>query len=191
MSVFQRAVAAHWEVLEALHGLEDQVLDVAERLADCLDRGGTIFWLGNGGSAADAQHLAAELVGRYEGVDRRALASIALTTDSSVLTSVANDHGFETVFARQIEALARPGDVVVAISTSGDSPNVLAAARTARERGAFTVGLCGRDGGALRGLVDSAIVVPSSSAARVQEAHILIGHVWCEHVDDQARRADA
>lgn len=191
MSVFQRALAAHRELLEALEGLEGQVLDVAERLADCLDRGGTVFWLGNGGSAADSQHLAAELVGRYEGVDRRALASIALTTDSSVLTSVGNDHGFDAVFARQIEALARPGDVVVAISTSGDSPNVLAAARAARERGAFTVGLCGRDGGALRGLVDAAIVVPSSSAARVQEAHILIGHIWCDHVDDHARRADA
>ncbi len=191
MSVFQRALAAHREVLEALPGLEDRVLDVAERMADCLGRGGTVFWLGNGGSAADAQHLAAELVGRYEGVDRPALASIALTTDSSVLTSVGNDHGFEAVFARQIEALARPGDVVVAISTSGDSPNVLAAARSARERGAFTVGLCGREGGALRALVDAAIVVPSNSAARVQEAHILIGHIWCEHVHDHVRTADA
>jgi D-sedoheptulose 7-phosphate isomerase len=181
----------HRATLDAVEACGEDILAVGERFADCLAGGGTVFWMGNGGSAADSQHLAAELVGRYEGVDRRGLASIALTTDSSVLTSVGNDYGFAAIFARQIEALCRAGDVVVAISTSGNSANVLAAVDAAQARGAFTVGLCGGDGGKLARGADLAIVVPSDSPARVQEAHILIGHIWCDYVDEHVRSYDA
>lgn len=182
-----RTLEEHRATLGAIQESADAILAVGERLIECLAGGGTIYWMGNGGSAADSQHLAAELVGRYEGVDRRGLASIALTTDTSVLTSVANDLGFEAIFARQIEALCGPGDVVVAISTSGNSPNVLAGVAAARGRDAFAVGLCGNDGGDLAGAADLAIVVPSDSPARVQEAHILIGHIWCDLVDEHVR----
>lgn len=177
-------------MLDAVEACGDVILAVGRRFVDCLAGGGTIYWLGNGGSAADSQHLAAELVGRYEGMDRRGLASIALTTDTSVITSVGNDLGFEAIFARQIEALCRAGDVVVAISTSGNSPNILAAVAAARARSAFTVGLCGNDGGDLARAADLAIVVPSDSPARVQEAHILIGHIWCDQVDEHVRSDD-
>lgn len=177
-----RALQEHRETVEGLVPLADRIAEAAERLADRLREGGTIFWMGNGGSAADSQHLAAELVGRY-GRIRGALPSLALTTDSSVLTSVANDSGFEQVFARQLEALCGPGDAVVAISTSGRSPNVLAGVRTARRLGALTVGLSGGAGGELARLADLCVAVPSSSVARIQEAHILIGHIWCERLE--------
>lgn len=187
MDRVRRTLEEHRATLEAVEACGEDILAVGRRFADCFDDGGTVFWMGNGGSAADSQHLAAELVGRYEGVDRRGLASIALTTDTSVLTSVGNDFGFEAIFVRQIEALCRAGDVVVAISTSGSSPNVVAAVQAARARGAFTVGLCGGDGGELARASDLSIVVPSDSPARVQEAHILIGHIWCDYVDEHVR----
>ena len=191
MDRVRRTLEEHRATLDAVETRADDILAVGRRFVECLAAGGTIFWLGNGGSAADSQHLAAELVGRYEGVDRRGLASLALTTDTSVLTSVGNDYGFEAIFARQIEALCGAGDVVVAISTSGNSANVLAAVGAARTCGAFTVGLCGGDGGELAGQADLAIVVPSDSPARVQEAHILIGHIWCDYVDEHVRGHDA
>lgn len=190
MDRVRQILEEHRATLDEVEACGDDILGVGQRFVECLAGGGTIYWLGNGGSAADSQHLAAELVGRYEGVDRRGLAAIALTTDTSVLTSVGNDLGFEAVFARQIEALCRPGDVVVAISTSGNSPNILAAVAAARARSAFTVGLCGGDGGDLARAADIAIVVPSVSPARVQEAHILIGHIWCDQVDEHVRRHD-
>lgn len=148
-------------------------------MIDCLARGGRIFWLGNGGSAADCQHLAAELVGRFER-ERKGLASIALTTDTSALTAIANDCGFDQVFARQVEALCRPGDLVVGISTSGNSRNVLEAIRTAVSKKIRTVGLSGRDGGKLTAEADICLVVASNNTARIQEAHILIGHILCD-----------
>lgn len=149
-----------------------------EAIAD----GGKVLWFGNGGSAADAQHLAAEFVNRLD-TERRAFAAIALTTDSSVLTSVANDVGFRYVFARQIEALARPGDVAIGITTSGASENVIEAVRTAAARGVRTAVLTGGDGGAIAQLADLAIAVPSSDTARIQETHIFAGHVLCADVE--------
>jgi D-sedoheptulose 7-phosphate isomerase len=142
-----------------------------------------VLLFGNGGSAADAQHIAAELVGRFLG-ERKALPAIALTTDTSALTAIANDYGYEEVFARQVQALGRSGDVAIAISTSGKSPNVLRAVDTARATGMTTIGLTGGDGGALAGRVDVSLCVSASTLSfRIQETHILIGHVICELVD--------
>jgi len=140
--------------------------------------GGKLMFFGNGGSAADAQHLATELTIRYK-VDRAAIAAIALTTDTSTLTAAANDLGFERVFARQIEALGRPGDVAIAISTSGKSPNVTAALRQAKTMKLITAALGGKSGGDLKGLADHLLVVPSNTTARIQEMHILLGQMLC------------
>jgi len=152
-------------------------------LTECVRGGGKILLFGNGGSAADAQHIAAELVVRYK-TDRAAIAAIALTTDTSTLTACGNDLGFEAIFARQIEALARPGDAAIGISTSGNSPNVLGGLREARLRGARTIGLSGGDGGRMTEVCDSWIAVPSSTTARIQEMHILIGHMLCKALEE-------
>lgn len=163
----------------------DSILAAAELLARTLEGGGKILLCGNGGSAADCQHLAAEFVGRLSReLERRPLAAVALTTDSSFLTAQANDVGFESVFARQVEALGSPGDALVAITTSGSSPNVLAAARAARACGLSTVGLMGA-GGALAALVDVAVRVPSTNAQRVQEAHLSVEHILCDVVEQR------
>jgi phosphoheptose isomerase len=151
-------------------------------IATALAAGRKVLACGNGGSAADAQHLAAELVGRFSG-ERRALAALALTTDSSVLTSLGNDYGFDRVFARQVEAHGRAGDVLVAISTSGASPNVIRAVETARALGLVTIGLTGRDGGELGRIADVHLNAPSSSTPRVQEAHATLLHVLCALVE--------
>jgi D-sedoheptulose 7-phosphate isomerase len=165
-----------------------QIVEAALLISDCLAAGGKLLLFGNGGSAADAQHLAAEFVGRFV-VERPGLAAIALTTDSSILTAVANDYGFERVFARQIEALARAGDVAVGISTSGNSANVLAAIKQAANKNLKTIGLSGRDGGFLAKASDVSITVPAANTARIQECHIAIGHIWCELVEfDQCLR---
>lgn len=140
--------------------------------------GGTLIFFGNGGSAADAQHLATELTVRYQS-NRRAIAAIALTTDTSALTAAANDFGYETVFARQLEAIGRPGDLALGISTSGRSPNVVRALEVARERGLTAAALTGGDGGVLAGLADPLIVVPSHRTARIQEMHITLGQMLC------------
>jgi len=138
--------------------------------------------MGNGGSAGDAQHLAAEIVGRFK-LERRGLPAIALTTDSSILTAIGNDYGFEQVFRRQVEALAAPGDVVIGISTSGNSPNVLAALTLAREIGCRTIGLLGRDGGTILPVVDLDLTVPSQDTPRIQEGHITMIHILCDLVE--------
>jgi D-sedoheptulose 7-phosphate isomerase len=151
-------------------------------IEDGVRAGGKLLLFGNGGSAADAQHIAAELVIRYK-ADRAAIAAIALTTDSSALTACGNDLGFDAIFARQIEALARPGDGVVAISTSGNSPNVLAGLIEARRRGARTVGLTSGAGGKMTEFCDATIAVPSKVTARIQEMHILIGHMLCKALE--------
>ena len=156
---------------------------VAGRMADVLRRGGKLLFFGNGGSAADAQHLSAEFVNRFLR-DRGPLAAMALTTDTSALTSIGNDLGFDQVFARQVEALAHPGDLVVAISTSGNSPNVLRGVEAARRLGCGTVGLTGGSGGLLAGAVDEAFVVPSTETPRIQETHITLGHALCALVDE-------
>jgi D-sedoheptulose 7-phosphate isomerase len=161
------------------------LLEVGGKIAAALRAGGKVLVFGNGGSAADAQHLAAELVGRFR-AERAALAALALTTDSSVLTALANDFGFDSVFRRQVEALGRPGDVAFGISTSGRSPNVLEAMRAARARGLVTVGLTGGGGGSLRGLVDHLIDVPHADSQRIQEVHAMDVHVVCQVVEEGA-----
>jgi D-sedoheptulose 7-phosphate isomerase len=161
--------------------------EVAFRLAAALRHDRRIFFFGNGGSAADAQHLAAELVGRYR-CERPGLPAMALTVNTSSLTAIANDYSFDSVFARQIEALGSAGDVAVAISTSGTSRNVLAAAEAAKGKGLMTVGMTGRTGGQLRGIVDWCLCIPSDETPRVQECHILVGHILCEIVETELFR---
>ena len=155
---------------------------MAHTIADCLKRGGTLFFMGNGGSASDSQHLAAEFVGRYE-KERRALRAIALTTDTSILTAVGNDYGFERIFERQIEALGKKGDVIFAISTSGNSKNILKGVHKAKEMNLFTIGFTGGTGGELKSLADLVFVVPSKKTSRIQESHIMVGHILCELVE--------
>ena len=158
--------------------LVSRIAEFSERAAMAIQSGGKILFFGNGGSAADAQHLAAELVVRLR-TDRRGLAALALTTNTSILTAAANDYGFERIFSRQIESLAGPKDVLVAISTSGASANVLRGAEAGAERGAFVVGFTGESGGELAKKVSLLINVPSEDAQRIQEAHITIGHIAC------------
>lgn len=174
------------EHLETIQKLIDETLSQIHQsgqlICETLTSGGKVLLCGNGGSAADAQHIAAELVGCYE-KQRRSWPAIALTTDTSALTAVSNDLGYEQVFARQVMGLAQPGDVLIAISTSGKSKNVLRAAEVARERGCKVIALTGATADPLASCCDITVAVPSTRTARVQEAHITIGHVWCEMVD--------
>jgi D-sedoheptulose 7-phosphate isomerase len=181
-SVFSGAIAEHLSIIEQLDAQQEAFERAAIRMTECLLQGQKILWCGNGGSAADAQHLAAELMGRFRS-DRRALPSIALTADTSVLTAIANDCGFADVFDRQLEALCKPGDVVVGLSTSGKSRNVCAALDRAREVGAFTVAMTGERGRHMASLADVWLCVASSDTARVQEGHILLGHILCEWLE--------
>ena len=158
------------------------IVRAAAVITESLKSGGKVLLFGNGGSAADAQHLAAEFVGRFA-MERKALPAIALTTDTSILTAVGNDYGYEHVFVRQVQALGRPNDVAIGISTSGKSPNVVEAIRTARAAGLRTIGLAGNDGGPLAAAAEIAVVVPSRVTARIQECHIAVGHVLCELVE--------
>jgi len=173
------AIAAHENVRR---GSVQPVVDAAAAIVEALGRGGKVLLFGNGGSAADAQHVAAELVGRFERV-RRPFAAIALSADTSVLTAIGNDEGYERVFTRQIEALGRDGDVVVAITTSGRSPNVVNALEAVRKRAYRTIGVTGRDGGKVAGLVDIHVNVPSDSTARVQEVQRTLLHAICDLVE--------
>lgn len=184
MSVFLEALAEHRRVVDRLPQLDEPLQRAIDACARALQRGAKLLLCGNGGSAADCQHIAAELVGRL-GDERRALAAVALTTDSSALTAIANDYGYEQVFARQIEALGQRGDVLIAISTSGRSASVLAAVQAARTRDLGTIALAGKDGGALAAACDIALVVPSDVTARIQEAHGLIGHALCFGIERQ------
>lgn len=159
------------------------IQEAAEAITTCLRSGGKLIAFGNGGSASDAQHLVAELVGRYL-TDRQALAAVALTVNTSSLTAIANDYGFEAVFARQLQAIARNGDVVLAISTSGNSPNILLALETARRLGLPRIGLTGQSGGKLRSEVEICIAVPSTSTPRIQECHALIIHILCGAIEE-------
>ena len=168
--------------------LIETVTKVGEEMVRALRNGNKVLFFGNGGSAADAQHLAAEFVGRFE-LERRALPAIALTTDTSALTAISNDYGFESVFARQLEALGSPGDIAVGISTSGRSPNILGGIRAAKKAGAITVGMTGFCGNELSACADYCICVPSDRTARIQEAHILIGHILCKIVDESFPQA--
>ena len=164
-----------------------RIAEVAKLMVDCLKSGGKLLFFGNGGSAADAQHLAAEFVGRFA-MERQALAALALTTDASILTAVGNDYGFDQIFSRQIQGLGQPDDIAVGISTSGNSPNVIAGIQEASKLRLKTVALAGKDGGALAKAADFPIVVRCANTARVQECHIAIGHIFCELVEMELTR---
>lgn len=175
--------AAHSRVMaEVERQLAGQIAAVVDLLADALERGRKVLVMGNGGSAADAQHFAAEIVGRFR-LERRALPAIALSTDTSILTAVGNDYGFDQIFRRQVEAHAEAGDVVIGISTSGSSNNVYGALLLARDRGCRTVGLLGRDGGTIAALADIPLTIPAEETPRIQEAHVTIIHIICELVE--------
>lgn len=181
--LFDEACAAHAATLAATAKALRRPFDSLVRLCSrSVRNGGKIVFFGNGGSAADAQHLAAELTVRYQR-DRSPIPALALTTDTSVLTAIGNDLGFDQLFSRQINALCRPGDVCVALSTSGESENVVVGLRAAHERGCFAAGFTGRAGGRMVDLADPLLIVPSESTARIQEMHILLGHVLCEALE--------
>lgn len=169
---------------DLLHQGIDKIIEIANCIAQCLKKGGKVIFFGNGGSASDCQHLAAELVGRFK-KDRKALAALALTVNTSVLTSLANDYGYDVVFSRQIEALAQKNDVVIGISTSGKARNVILGIKQAKKMGLPAIILTGGDGGELAKLADIALVIPSQVTARIQEAHITIGHIICEIIEQQ------
>lgn len=181
-NLFQNNLREHLALIETLPRLENEIGRAGALIGEALAAGGKLMLCGNGGSAADSQHIAAELTGRFIH-ERRPLAALALTTDTSALTCIANDYSYEDVFARQVSALGARGDCLIGLSTSGNSPNVIKAVEAARGIGLHTIGLLGRDGGALRALCDVAIVVPSATTARIQEAHILIGHTLCGMVE--------
>lgn len=173
-------LAGQRQVLERMETeLAGLIATAAETMADALSSGKKLLIMGNGGSAADAQHFAAEIVGRFK-MERKALPAIALTTDTSALTAIGNDYGFDRIFSRQVEAFAKPGDVVVGISTSGNSPNVALALQSAKDAGCITVALLGKDGGAIKKLADLALIIPSNDTPRIQEGHITTIHIMCD-----------
>jgi D-sedoheptulose 7-phosphate isomerase len=163
--------------------LSSEILDAAQKIQGRLEAGGKLLLMGNGGSAGDAQHIAAELVGRFK-KERKAIPALALTVDTSSLTALGNDYGFDTIFERQVEALANKNDTVIGISTSGNSENVVRAVNKANSIGAFTIGLLGNDGGKLKDAVNLPIIIPSNDTARIQEVHITIGHIICEIIEE-------
>jgi D-sedoheptulose 7-phosphate isomerase len=167
---------------ELLRSYVGEIVEIADLIIDCLKKNGKVILFGNGGSAADAQHIAAELVGRFK-KDRTALAAVSLTVNTSVLTSLANDYGYEIVFAKQIEALGEKNDIAIGISTSGKAKNVAAGIKQAKKMGIKTVALSGGDGGDIAKLADLSLLVPSRVTARIQEAHITIGHIICELIE--------
>ncbi len=182
-SLTGESLRSHISVFEKLISEQSNRIDDCGRIIlETLTSGGKIMLCGNGGSAADAQHIAAELIGRYES-ERRALPAIALTTDTSALTALSNDYSFERVFSRQVEGLANPGDLLIAISTSGNSPNVIRAIMAARNRGCKVIGLTASGGKKMAALCDACVMVPGAKTSRIQEAHIAIGHIWCELID--------
>jgi D-sedoheptulose 7-phosphate isomerase len=184
------AIARLRDCASVMQGLLDSeeymkaLVAVADAMTKCLRSGNKILFLGNGGSAADAQHLAAELSGRFLR-ERPSLSGWALTTNSSAMSAIGNDYSFDDVFARQIQGIGSPGDIAFAISTSGNSPNVLKAVGVARDKKLIAIGLAGKSGGKLRGLVDHCICIPSDQTPRIQEAHIVTGHILCELIDEE------
>jgi D-sedoheptulose 7-phosphate isomerase len=181
-SVFDQAIAEHLMVINSLREQQPLLQRIAEKMTSAILAGHKVLWCGNGGSAADSQHLAAELMGQFRR-ERRGLPSIALTTDTSILTAIANDYGYERVFERQVEALCTEGDVLVGISTSGSSKNVCAALKSARKSGAFTVAFTGQGGGAMASVADITLSIASKDTARIQEGHILCGHMLCDWIE--------
>lgn len=183
--LLESSILEHQEVMEEVRRkLKNEIEVIGVKCKNALNRGNTIFFMGNGGSAADSQHLAAELVGRFV-KERKGLPAIALTTDTSILTAIGNDYGYEDVFRRQVEALVKENDIVIGITTSGNSTNIVKAVSRAKDTGAITIGLTGKDGGKLKEICDHCLVIPSNNTARIQEAHILIGHIICEMIDEE------
>lgn len=179
----ERAIVSHIELAKIINSqFSGTIANIATLLIDSVKDGGALLWCGNGGSAADSQHLAAELLGRFK-QNRRAIRSMALTTDTSVLTAIGNDFGYEFIFSRQVEGVARKGDVLIGISTSGNSENVLQAIRLAKDMGLKTVALLGNEGGVIASEVDVALVIPSPDTAHIQEMHIMVGHILCDLVE--------
>lgn len=162
--------------------LNSEINKFIEKCEKCIEDNNTIFFMGNGGSAADSQHLAAEFIGRFK-KERKSIPAIALTTDTSILTAIGNDYGYDEVFRRQVDGLVKNGDLVIAISTSGNSKNIILAAELAKQKGAYVIGLLGKDGGKLKNICDTSIVIDTNDTARIQEAHIMIGHIVCEAVE--------
>ena len=181
--LIKKHILEHSAALKSIFELGGSIEKVANIFIHCLENDGTIFWCGNGGSASDSQHLAGELVGRFVD-ERKPLKSIALTADSAVMTCIVNDYGYEHIFSRQIEALGSKGDVLVGITTSGNSKNVLNAFEVAKQKEVTTIGLLGKGGGRAASLAKHSIIVPSESTARVQEMHILIGHILCDLIEE-------
>jgi D-sedoheptulose 7-phosphate isomerase len=179
---FEKTIEEHLHVIESIRTLLPTLERIASVMSQAILDGKKILWCGNGGSAADSQHLAAELVGRFKR-ERRALPSIALTTNTSILTAIGNDYGYEHVYRRQVEALCRTGDVVVGISTSGNSRNVYLALEAARELGAQAIAFMGKSGGTMAEIAHIALQIPSIETPRIQEGHILCGHMLCDHVE--------
>lgn len=180
--IFITELLAHQRCFNDLAQIKVQADAIGQKLAEVIVSGGKVMVCGNGGSAADAQHFAAEVVGRLM-IDRPAAPAVALTTDTSILTAIANDYGYDAVFARQVAALAKPGDALIGISTSGNSPNVINAVNQARALHVLTIGLTGNSGGDLASAADAAVTVPSSSTQRIQEAHIFILHCWAMAIE--------
>jgi D-sedoheptulose 7-phosphate isomerase len=183
-TLIEKSVKESIKVKESLIEATDTILLIAQWILDTIDREGKILLCGNGGSAADSQHIACELVGKLT-KERQGLPAIALTTDTSILTAVSNDWEFDRVFSRQVEALGKGGDLLIAISTSGKSKNILQAVEKAREKGIKTVALTGFDGGALKDLADLSLVIPSRDVQRIQEAHITVGHILSDIVEQE------
>jgi len=184
-NIINGLIEKHIETIEKLKDYNSTIKEIASLFINALKNGNKIIFFGNGGSAADAQHLSAELVGKFKKTKRRPLASIALNTNTSIITAVGNDFGFKDIFSYQIDALAKKGDIAVGISTSGNSENVISAILKAKENGITTVGFLGRDGGQLINHVDIYLLVNSNDTARIQETHILAGHIICEIVDNE------
>ena len=182
-NIIQQHLTEHLSVASQIESLKAQIQSIAQTLIQALKDHKTIFWCGNGGSASDSQHLAGELIGRFVG-DRKPLKSIALNADSAVMTCIVNDYGYEHIFSRQVEGLGTKGDVLIGITTSGNSQNVLNAYQTANEIGMKTIGLLGKGGGKAASLVQQSIIVPSNTTARIQEMHILIGHILCDLIEE-------
>jgi D-sedoheptulose 7-phosphate isomerase len=182
-NVVEQRLQESVETISALIKQQEAIQHMADELVACLKNGNKLLICGNGGSAADSQHFAAELVGRLQR-DRAPLPAMALSTDTSILTAIGNDYSYDEVFSKQVEALARPGDILIGISTSGRSGNVLKAVEAARRRQVKTFALSGKDGGPLAQAVDQAIVVPSRTSQHIQEGHIAIIHIWCEIIED-------
>ena len=182
--VIAKEFEAHLKTIQAVIGnMESSLEEAANLVVNTLKNGNKVLLCGNGGSAADAQHIAAELTGRYK-TERKGLPAIALTTDTSALTAISNDYGYAKVFDRQVEALANKGDLLIGISTSGNSDNIISALTTAKELGCSILGLSGHDGGKMNDICDVNLVVPSDDTPRIQEIHILLGHTLCQIVDD-------